>query len=128
MQRRRLLSYIQQTPGLAPFWATAILAACTSGLPSRFVGDLLPVAGSCDKGHRAVLTRAGSSITFLPQDGVLALDGQLSGNGEMSASLNLRGMNHAPYRLVFSGKVLENRIIGTYVTPRCRYNVTLDGR
>ncbi len=65
---------------------------------------------------------------FAPQDGVLVLDGQISGNGDVSASLEVRGMNHAPYRLVFSARIQENRIVGTYVTPRCRYNVTLDGR
>jgi hypothetical protein len=128
MQRRRLLSYAQQAPGLVAFLATALLAACATGLPSKFVGTLLPVAGSCDEGNRAVVTRAGSSIMFLPQDGVLVLDGRLSDNGEVSASVAVRGINHVPYRLVFTGKVRENQIVGTYVTPRCRYNVTLAGQ
>jgi hypothetical protein len=124
MQLKSFLSYLRQAAGLAPL-CCVVLVACVPSLPNKFVGDLRPVGGSCDKGNRAVLTRAGSSVMFAPQDGVLVLDGRLSGKGEVSASLEVRGMNRAPYRLVFTGKVQEDRILGTYVTPRCRYDVTL---
>lgn len=101
------------------------LAACATGLPRKFVGELQPVAGTCDSGNRATLTRSGSSILFEPQEGVIVLNGTLSQTGEAAASVEMPGMNHVAYRLNFTGHVDGDRILGTYVTLHCRYRVTL---
>jgi hypothetical protein len=123
------LSYIAHFRTLLPCAIALVweVTACSTGLPRKYVGDLQPAAGVCDSGNRAALTRTGSSVLFEPQEGVIVLSGKLSENGEVAASVELPGMNHIPYRLVFTGHVDGDRILGTYVTLHCRYRVVLSG-
>jgi hypothetical protein len=105
--------------------ALTIVTACSPDLPRRYSGDLVPFAGTCDEGGRAVLDRAGSAIVFAPKEGVVTLSGRISSSGTVTAMRELPGMNHATYKLVFTGQLAGGGISGTYVTPRCRYNVQL---
>jgi hypothetical protein len=129
MLKAGILSYALRSVRLLPCGTALvfIVAACSTGLPRKFVGDLQPVAGTCDSGNRAVLTRTGSSVFFEPQEGVIVLNGNLSEYGEVAASVEMPGMNHVAYRLTFTGHVDGNRIHGTYVTLHCRYRVILRG-
>jgi hypothetical protein len=100
------------------------LANCGDGVQT-YVGQLEPLSGSCDVANRATLQRHGAIVQFSPQDGVLTLDGTLSSAGQIDAAQQTIGMDRKPYRLMFSGALAGSAITGQYVTPRCRYRVTL---
>ncbi len=112
-------------------WKTATLALLLAALGrcgsdvQTFAGQLQPLSGTCDVANRATLQRHGAIVQFTPQDGVLTLDGTLSTSGEISAAQQTLGMDRKPYRLSFTGQLAGTSITGQYVTPRCRYHVTL---
>jgi hypothetical protein len=125
MLRSGFLSYTRHYAGLLS--CGIVSAGCSTDLPRKYVGDLQPVAGTCDNGNRAILTRTGYSILFEPQEGVIMLNGKLSESGAVAASIEVPGVNHVGYRLAFTGHLDGDRILGTYVTLHCRYQVTLRG-
>jgi hypothetical protein len=100
------------------------LAACT-GSQETYVGTLKPRSGICDVLNRATLQRHGANIQFTPQDGVLVLDGTWSGTGQLTAAQQTIGMDRKPYTLQFTGQAANGTISGSYVTPRCHYEVNL---
>ncbi len=111
---------------LLPVAALCIaLPGCADDAPSRYAGSLAPLAGTCDDSTRTLLVRHASSVEFVPQDGVLILHGTVDQAGNIAAAHDMRGATQGPYRLTFTGKLVADRITGIYVTPRCRYQVTL---
>jgi hypothetical protein len=120
------LSYNPQTASKTAACAVVLapLLGCASNAET-FAGKLEPVSGACDAANRATLQRHGAIVQFTPQDGVLTLDGTLSAAGEISAAQQTVGMDRKPYRLSFTGRLSGTTITGEYVTPRCRYHVTL---
>jgi len=127
MRKSGYLSYTYDIIGcLLPLSVLCIaLAGCADDVPSRYVGSLTPLAGTCDTAARTLLVRHASSVEFVPQDGVLILRGTLNAAGDIEATQDMRGATQGPYRLTFTGKLAADQITGTYVTPRCRYRVTL---
>jgi hypothetical protein len=118
------LSYRQFHPAkIAAAALCASLAACST--TQTFTGSLQPQAGTCDVLNRATLQRQGHIIQFTPQDGVMVLDGTLSTTGQITAAQQTLGMDRKPYRLTFTGQLTGDTIQGNYVSPRCRYSVTL---
>ncbi len=104
--------------------AVAALSGC-SGSSQTYAGKLEPEAGVCDAANRATLHRQGAIVQFTPQDGVLTLDGTVASSGQVAAFQQTVGMDRKPYRLSFTGQIAGDAITGSYVTPRCRYRVTL---
>ena len=109
------------------------LFACEAnptGLQGRWTGAVNPVSGTCDPPSQAILTiRAGGAppyaALFSPTSGVLTLQGTSDGTHQVDADLHAVGMNHQPYVLAFSGTKAGDTITGTYVSQRCRAEVTL---
>jgi hypothetical protein len=56
---------------------------------------------------------------------VLVLSGRATPDGKVTASLETQGADRKPYHLSFTGTVTGQTLAGAYVTPRCRYAVTL---
>ena len=100
------------------------IASCSSDPTQTYAGSLVPRAGACDAGTRGVLLRNKSRIQFVPKDGVIVLEGTVSGV-DIIASRQLIDMNHTPYNVRFTGQMRGDHIIGSYVTPRCRYDIDL---
>ena len=121
MQHIRFLSYRP----LAALAAAAFLSACAASTPTTYTGTLAPLAGTCDVLNRATLQRHAETVQFTPQDGVMVLEGTITPSGDISATEQTTGMDRKPYRLVFTGRVQGQAITGTYVSPRCRYTVSL---
>lgn len=110
-----------------PVLPLAVLAAALTGCASdtSYAGKLAPLAGACDITNRATLQRHGNVVQFTPQDGVLTLDGTITSAGQITAAQQTLGMDRKPYRLSFEGQLTGSTVTGTYVTPRCRYQVAL---
>jgi hypothetical protein len=126
MQVFGFLSYTRQTASKTATFALLLLSlAGCSGAPQTFTGQLEPISGTCDDANRATLQRHGAIVQFTPQDGVLTLDGTVSSAGEITAVQQTLGMDRKPYRLMFTGVLAGTVITGQYVTPRCRYRVSL---
>lgn len=103
----------------------AFAVGCAAGRPDHFVGLLQPQAGTCDPPSRAELILDGSHVSFTPREGIISLDGALAADGSLNATATSNGMDHAPYRQTFIGKLAGDRVTGTYTTPRCRYSANL---
>ena len=104
------------------------LAGCIvvpNGSNGRWVGPVTPVSGTCDPASQAVLLVSPAEATFAPDDGVLLLRGHADDHGHVSADLRSTGFNHQTYLLTFTGELQDDRIVGTFITPRCRATVTL---
>lgn len=100
------------------------IASCSADPTRTYTGSLVPRAGACDVSTRAVLLRNKSRVQFVPKDGVIVLEGTLVGI-DIVASHQLIDMNHTPYSLRFTGQMRGDHITGSYVTPRCRYDIDL---
>jgi hypothetical protein len=107
------------------FSFTLLLTACGANQPISFAGQIVPQAGVCDAAAPAVLTRRGHYVQFAPQEGTLVLSGQIAPDGAVRASLDTPGADRKPYHLFFEGTLTGKSLAGRYVTPRCRYTVTL---
>jgi hypothetical protein len=121
MHPYRFLS--QTTPALSA--AALVLAACGANQAVTFAGDLTPVAGACDAPGRAVMIKRGQYVEFTPRQGVLILNGQIDPGGHVIASAQTPGADRKLYTLKLDAALSGPIIAGTYVTPRCRYAVTL---
>ncbi len=91
-----------------------------------FAGHLVPRSGTCDPASTAVLTLLHQSVVFAPNSGTLILRGSLSPDGHLAAELTLPGIDHKPYRLVLDAAREGDAVRGSYTTPRCRYDVSLE--
>ncbi len=104
--------------------APLIACSCTAAT-MNYAGPLRPIAGTCDPTTQAVLTRRDTTIIFAPAAGTLFLQGKLSEQKNLAASLILTDPNKQPYHLSFLGLLDGTHISGTYTTPRCRYAADL---
>jgi hypothetical protein len=102
-----------------------IVSACAGEERITYAGDLTPSSGTCDPPGRAALIRHGRYIQFTPRQGVLILDGQVAPDGKVTASLDTPGADRKPYHLTFDARLTSSTINGTYITPSCRYTVSL---
>ncbi|MEJ0047571.1 MAG: hypothetical protein WDN04_16685 [Rhodospirillales bacterium] len=103
----------------------AVAVGCAASRPDHFTGTLQPQGGACDPPSRAWLTLTDTHVHFTPREGVITLDGSLAADGTMQADAIANGMDHTPYRQSFTGRLIGDQVTGTYITPRCRYAVTL---
>ena len=114
-------------------WCALIISACASnqvGLQGRWIGTVKPVSGTCDPASQAVLTieigeTKPHAVVFAPTGGVLALRGNSDGESQVTADLHTTGINHQLYTLEFNGIKTGELITGTYISQRCRSEVTL---
>jgi hypothetical protein len=102
-----------------------ILSGCAGDDRFTYAGDLTPTSGSCEPPGRAMLIRHGRYVQFTPRQGVLILDGQIAPDGQVTASLDTQGADRKPYHLILRAQLAANQVTGTYITPRCRYAVSL---
>jgi hypothetical protein len=119
----RVLSYRVVLVTFLPLVAAQIVS-CSLNPTRTYTGMLMPRAGACDESARAILLRKNTRIQFVPKDGVIVLEGTLSGT-EFTASRQLTDMDHVRYVLRFTGQLRGDHITGAYVTPRCRYDIDL---
>ena len=70
------------------------------------------------------LTLRKSAFVFAPDSGTIILTGHLTA-GQLAASLTLPGADKKPYPVTFAANLNATTISGTYITPRCRYAVSL---
>jgi hypothetical protein len=102
-----------------------LIASCAAERPDHFAGVLQPQAGTCDPPGRAKLVLNGSHVLFTPREGIIILDGAVAADGTIRATATSNGMDRTPYRQTFTGNLAGDRVSGSYMTPRCRYTVTL---
>lgn len=121
MRSSSLISHIP----LIPLISLLILAGCAGEERVTYAGDLTPKSGTCDPPGRAMLSRHGRYVQFTPRQGVLILDGQVTPDGQVTASLDTPGADPKPYHLSLTAQLTANTVTGTYTTPRCRYAVSL---
>jgi hypothetical protein len=107
------------------FSLTTLLTACGANQPISYAGQMSPQSGVCDAAAPAVLVKRGRYVQFTPQEGTLVLSGQTASDGTVQASLDTLGADRKPYHLSFQGRLTDRAGTGQYVTPRCRYIVTL---
>jgi len=109
----------------APLLTIAPLAACAMMADtSNYAGQMRPLAGTCDPASQAVLSLRNNTIIFAPASGTIFLRGALTG-ATANAQLTLTDPDKHPYQLTFRAVLDGKTMSGTYVTPRCRYAVTL---
>lgn len=101
-----------------------LLSACADAPSTIYAGPVTPTAGMCDPRSRATLTLKQSAFVFAPNSGTLILAGHLTA-GQLAASLTLPGADKKPYPVSFTATLAGTTIAGTYITPRCRYAVSL---
>jgi hypothetical protein len=123
-----IISYMRVwPPAIAALSLTmvAFAAGCAAGRPDHFAGLLQPQTGTCDPPGLAELILHDTHVLFTPHEGIISLTGVLAADGSIRASVTASGMDHTPYRQTFVGNLAGDRVIGTYITPRCRYLVNL---
>ncbi len=106
------------------FLAPLILSSC-AGPEVIFSGQTRPLAGTCDPPATAVLTVRHRAVAFAPSTGTLVLKGTEDAAGHLSADLTLPGIDHKPYRLTLDATRQADAVVGIYITPRCRYAISL---
>ena len=114
-------------------WALAgvlLLAGCGADTDGRYVGRLVGEAPAPCPDGPAVLLLHGDQARFIPNDGVVVLDGKLDPDGAIAAAAQRDGAKggsgpRTPFRMVFRGKLEGAKVTGTYGTPRCRGHVEL---
>jgi hypothetical protein len=102
-----------------------LVYGCSANQPITFSGQIVPQTGACDAAAPAVLIKRGHYVQFTPHEGVLILNGQAAPDGTIHASLDTQGPDRKPYPLLLDATLAGQTIAGKYVTPRCRYTVTL---
>ena len=127
MQKKGLSSYGWRFQAVAALVVAPLagLLGCSAGQSATYVGTLTAVSGTCDALNRATLVIHGTTVQFLPQDGVLALDGTATDGGVIAADQAAPGMDRRPYHLVLNAQRQAEVVTGTYLTPRCRYTLAL---
>lgn len=128
MQNVRYLSYSRPSGRINALISTLCLAlaTCAAAAPGTYIGNLVPITGACDPPSRSVLIRHGSTVQFLPEDGVLILNGSIAPDGLISAAQQTRNINNVPARLYLTARLTRDHVDGIFTTPSCRYTVTLD--
>ncbi len=101
-----------------------MLAACADAPSTIYAGPVTPQSGMCDPVSQATLTLRKSAFVFAPDSGTIILTGHLTA-GQLAASLTLPGADKKPYPVTFAANLNATTISGTYITPRCRYAVSL---
>ncbi len=96
------------------------------GRQTRYVGNL----PSCTVGPdaQATLVRAADRFSFAPSDGALVVSGSVAPDGSFAGSLvtNPPGRDRQgrtsteAFALTVTGRIEDEVVSGTYVTPRCR--------
>lgn len=79
----------------------------------------------CQEGRATLQVRGGRAM-FVPDEGALVLDGEVSADGTVRAGRETTGADRRPFPQVFEGRVEGEQGTGVYGTPRCRYRVELD--
>ena len=128
MRTRPAVALVRHSATVLLGSALLALSACIptpTGANGRWIGPLMPIAGTCDAASQAVLLVSPKQATFSPNTGTLLLRGHADPVGHITADLRTVGMNHQPYVLYFNGVLEGDRIVGTYLTPRCRASVAL---
>lgn len=110
---------------IAALIVTAACACSGGGRIATFTGPIKPLAGTCNPPARAYLALNAPYVHFTPWEGVLTLDGTLAPDGTIQATAVTTGLDHVPYHQVLYASLAGDRITGTYITPRCRYQVAL---
>ncbi len=106
------------------------LAGCAGVLPgadARYTGHIVPES-ACGTEAPATLVVRRSRFTFTPTDGVLLIAGDMAGDGTLAGQLTTPGVDHKPFTMTFAARIAGTEVSGTYVTPRCRFRVTLSLR
>jgi hypothetical protein len=106
------------------FLAPLILSTCAEP-EAMFTGQPKPLAGTCDPPGTAILTVRHRAVAFAPSTGTLVLKGTADAAGHLTADLTLPGSDHKPYRLTLDATRHADSVEGTYITPRCRYAISL---
>ena len=117
----------------AAWVAMAVLAAgCGAPGDGRYVGRLVGEAPQPCPDGTAVLLLRGDEARFIPNEGVVVLDGKVGPDGAVAAAAERAGARserggapRAPFRMVFQGRLENGRVTGTYGTPLCRGHVEL---
>lgn len=108
-----------------------LLAGCGEATDGRYVGTLAGEGPSPCPPTRAVLLLRGTEARFVPDEGVIVLDGTLAPGGVIAAAADRPGVRtdasgkRQPFRLGFEGRLENGRVHGAYATPRCRATVEL---
>lgn len=107
------------------------LAACSvQGSPAtRFTGTLTSTSASplCPPSKASLQIRE-KDIIFAPDEGTWILTGTLAPDNSLIADKSRIGSNNQLYDTTFEGRLAQDKITGTYKTPRCTFNVALTGR
>ena len=106
------------------------LAGCASVLPGaevRYSGVSSPQA-PCGVASPATLVVRRLGFSFAPTSGVLLIPGDVAADGTLTGSLSTVGMDRKPFTMTFGAKIVGAEVSGTYITPRCRFDVALRQR
>ena len=111
----------------------AVLAAgCGAETNGRYVGRMVGEAPAPCPDSTAVLLLRGEEARFIPNEGVVVLDGKLAPDGAVAAAAERAGARGqgrqapgGPFRMVFQGRLENGKVTGTYGTPLCRGHVEL---
>ena len=111
----------------------ASVAGCGVG-DVRYAGPVSVTQGVCGQGFdaqgraSATLVVRGPEVRYAPSDGVTVLDGHVTDAGHVLAGSTVAGADKKPFVTVFEGDRKDDRVHGTYATPRCRATVDLTRR
>ena len=108
---------------LAGLGAVFALAACAVGGTAgqvRYTGAL-PGCGLV----AATLTRHGDSFVFTPGDGVLTIEGAIATDGKFAGTFNTQAPGKPAFLLTVQGRIENEQVTLSYVTPRCSAQATL---
>lgn len=114
--------------------AMLLLAGCGAPTDGRYVGQLVGDPPAPCPDSRAVLLLRGTEARFVPDEGIIVLDGTVAPDGTIATAAE-RGSSRGgggrsaappvPFRLVFNGRIEGGKVMGVYGTPRCRGHVEL---
>ncbi len=106
------------------------LTGCAEMLPgtdARYTGRVVPES-ACGTEAPATLVVRRSRFTFTPTDGVLLITGDVAPDGTLAGQLTTPGVDRKPFTMTLAARIAATEVDGTYVTPRCRFRVTLSLR
>ena len=107
------------------------LAGCANQPSANFAGLMAPHQGECNLSDSsqarvlASLNQRGDDVEFIPNNGVVILEGHIDRAGHILAQSNMPGADHKPFVQVFDGQLAGDHVTGEFATPRCRATVSL---
>jgi hypothetical protein len=104
--------------------APAVLLGACASREARYAGVMTPQS-ACGATEHATLMVVEGKASFAANDGAVVVPATVAPDGKLAGQLVLTGGDKKPFPLTLEGTVTDDAATGSYMTPRCRFALSL---